>query len=332
MELADQHAVEMARDTASTILRYKRAASTVKSYLQTYQRLVRAEQNPIEYCSGSTKGVYYAIKAGYQYGLAAEIKTQVDAWFTSRGAPEAQAQTLMKINELMAKLRCSSPDYKKEHQYQGIERTFAPGRKKRSKRQVLGKLPANWRELVIAGAAPQHRAAITVLAACGCRPAELAKGVTIVKHQDGIGIVIKGAKITEYAGQKMRGLLLDPRVNQFARVFWDEMEEGHQVVIQANRWTLIDAVRVGAKRGGIARWKSVTPYCFRHQFAADTKADDGPVSEAMGHATDRCASNYGQHSQAKGRGGILGVKTSRPVKRSIGRGADQNVDAGPRMR
>lgn len=334
MEQEYQRVVQLAWDTASEILCRKRSENTIKTYLQAYKRLVRAGQNPIEYCAKSTKGVYYTIKAAYQFGLATEIKKQITSCFTTATAsePKVKIKALMHIEDLMGKLQGCNPDYERNNQYTGVERAFQPGRKKSSKRQVLRCLPPYWRELVIAGAAPQHKEAITMLALCGCRPSELAKGVTIIKRPDGIEIVIKGTKITEYAGQEWRGLLFDHRVNQFANIFWQDMKQGQEVVIQVNRWTIIDAVRSAAKRGGLEHWKKVTPYCFRHQFAADIKADDGPVSEVLGHASDRTASNYGQRSQATGKGGITKVKTARPVKQSPGRGAELHANAGPRPR
>lgn len=333
MKLEDQQTVESARELANMILRPKRAKSTVHGYINTFNRLHKANQTPAEYCRESSKGVYYAIKAGYQYGLANEINKQIEKWFGSKNSKELQSlpRILEKINELVAKLKDSDPDYNKENQHKGINKAFTPGRKKRSKRQALRYLPQDWREIIIGRVAPQHRRAIVVFAVCGCRPAELAKGVTIVKRKTEIEVIIQGAKLTKNAGQKERRLFLDPRLNPFAMMLWDELEPGQKIVVSANRWTISDAIKKAAKNSGIKKWKVVSPYCFRHQFAADTKSEGSQISEAMGHAADRTASNYGQKSQAKGRSGIRDVIVPRTVKRSINRGADQHIATGPRQ-
>jgi integrase len=53
------------------------------------------------------------------------------------------------------------------------------------------------------------------------------------------------------------------------------------------------------------RKKTVTPYCFRHQLAADMKAggrlDNGEISAALGHLSDATKSTYGHANMCKER-------------------------------
>jgi integrase len=321
-----------ARELANDILRVKRAPSTIKGYLQAYRRLNAVNQTPAEYCQtlATSKGVYYATKAAYQYGLAIDIKAVVDAWFGFKQSPQIQPQVFARAKDLYAKLKGCAPDYARSHQHRDVRRGWEPVRKKKSKRQVLGGLPKNWRELVIDAAKPQHKNAITVLSASGCRPAELAKGIDVASVDGTIVIVIQGVKVTEYSGQPQRIILLDPLLNPFARMLFDQLQPDEAIIVKVNRWTLFDAVKSAVKRAGISKRKRVTPYCFRHQFASDVKAEGLSASEALGHATNRTQSNYGQKGQAKGRSGVKATKVTRPVRQIEGRGTEQHDHLGPR--
>jgi integrase len=67
------------------------------------------------------------------------------------------------------------------------------------------------------------------------------------------------------------------------------------------------------------RRTTVTPYCFRHQAAADMKADgqlgSGEISAALGHLSDATKSTYGHANMCKGRGvAPTRVTAARPVK------------------
>jgi integrase len=68
------------------------------------------------------------------------------------------------------------------------------------------------------------------------------------------------------------------------------------------------------------KWKTtVTPYCFRHQLAADMKADgrldSGEISAALGNLSDATKSTYGHANMCKGRGlAPARVTAARPVK------------------
>lgn len=326
--------ITMARESANAILRIKRAPSTTKGYLQIYRRLNAKDQTPAEYCQSlaTSKGVYYTMKAGYQYGLASDLKTAINAWFGSKDFPKLQTLALVRVKELYAKLAACAPDYTRSHQHQDVKRGWEPVRKRKSKRQVLGGLPKNWRELVAKAARPQHRLAITVLAASGCRPAELAKGVYVARDADEIVITIPGAKVTSHSGQPHRFITFDPQENPFARMLFDQLQQGEEVIVKKNYWTLFDAIKSAVKRAGISERERVTPYCFRHQFAADVKADGICAAEALGHATDRTQSNYGARRQAKGSSGVKETQATRPVKKIEGRGANQDIHSRPRLR
>lgn len=66
------------------------------------------------------------------------------------------------------------------------------------------------------------------------------------------------------------------------------------------------AMSNAAAREWPKRKTAITPYCFRHQAAADMKADgqldSGAISAALGHLSDATKSTYGHANMCKGRG------------------------------
>ena len=78
------------------------------------------------------------------------------------------------------------------------------------------------------------------------------------------------------------------------------------------------AVRSAAKREWPRLKRTITPYCLRHQAAADWKADPDmaadDVSRALGHATDKTKSHYGQAGQARRNGKGPVVTAAKEIK------------------
>lgn len=95
--------------------------------------------------------------------------------------------------------------------------------------------------------------------------------------------------------------------------------EGTLLVTIVSARNFSNAMSNAAAREWPKRRNTVTPYCFRHQAAADMKAggqlDSGEISAALGHLSDATKSTYGHANMSKGRGvAPARVTAARPVK------------------
>lgn len=158
----------------------------------------------------------------------------------------------------------------------------------------------------------------------GCRPAELCNGVVVSYRNDGLEKVltfkIKGAKLTELSGQEWREI-----------IYRASNPEG----LLANAITLVQLcdktisiespvnfaveIRRIAKEIFPGHKKSVTAYCFRHQFTADLKAsgDGDVVSLALGHRSLKTKKVYGQRGQKRGKPYDISVNTFHDISLPI---------------
>jgi integrase len=87
----------------------------------------------------------------------------------------------------------------------------------------------------------------------------------------------------------------------------------------ANASNFSKSMSNAAARQGLKRTTTVTSYCFRHQLAADMKADgrldSGEISAALGYLSDATKSTYGHANMRKG-GGLAPARVTavRPIK------------------
>jgi integrase len=192
-------------------------------------------------------------------------------------------------------------------------------RRRRGKRAVLGRLPDDWREL-LAARMPTYRLPFLVAAVTGCRPSELARGVTVRRvASDVIEVVITGAKVRAHAGQPERTVRVGLDGALGAALAGLLPATGEVAVAVRSAAAFSTAIRDAARRQWPRMRESVTAYCLRHQVSANMKADDvlGPldVSAALGHATDKTAAYYGHRKQArKGGPQVLSARAVRKVR------------------
>jgi integrase len=107
---------------------------------------------------------------------------------------------------------------------------------------------------------------------------------------------------------------------------------GPLTVTIANGSNFSKSVSNAAARESPKRRTTITPYCFRHQAAADMKADgqleSGAISVALSHLSDATKSTYGHAYRCKGRGvASARVTAARPVKMSTAANAGAFVKA-----
>lgn len=201
--------------------------------------------------------------------------------------------------------------------------------KRRSKRQSLAGLPANWRTALCKRAASgRYLFALIVLTLTGCRPSELANGIQIWRGKDeGTGkhvihFQIRGAKVKAAQGQPLRTISYNaddphPLVGVVNKLL-NSQEEPHVFAQVRSAINLTVEIRRLAHSLWPKHKHTVTAYSFRHQFAADLKAsvDEDATSRGLGHLSAATRRVYGTASQAsKGqRLRPLQIEAERPVK------------------
>jgi integrase len=189
-----------------------------------------------------------------------------------------------------------------------------------TKRQDMRGLPDDWRERIIERM-PAYAPATLTAAVTGCRPAELLSGVQLSIVDGGLVARIKGAKVDveKGKGQEWRKLYwpLDHE-NGLVRELISRVQEagGSLLVTVANASNFSKSMSNAAKREWPKRKAAITPYCFRHQCAADMKASDmssGDISAALGHLSDVTKSTYG-HANMGRSGGVAPAKVESALK------------------
>jgi hypothetical protein len=198
------------------------------------------------------------------------------------------------------------------------------GRKDRhTKRQDMAGLPSDWRELVIARM-PGYRPATLAAAVTGCRPAELVDGIEMSIVDGVLVALIRGAKVDVARGKGQEWRRLEWPLDHPSAMVRDLAGEvaragGALRVTIGSASNFSKAMSNAAAREWPKRKSTITPYCLRHQAAADMKADgqldSGAISAALGHLSDATKSTYGHANMCKGRGvAPARVTAVRPVK------------------
>jgi len=324
-------------------------ASTRKGYLSSFHQLNDKGHTPQEYVNRLAKPLsvrrYYALKAGYQYGLADLIVRQLEQVEALRRIADEGALEQVEHLESMVLgnarlLKEQAPDYDRQRKRGGSPsahpKVHVNMKPRKSKRQYLGRLnkaEPDWQMKLFRTLPQKHRLLILVLAVSGCRPAELypgrevgkglvSDGVHLNACDDKIVLTFYGAKTGQGYGQMKRELVISPV---------STMELGLYRLVEKSGGSLRcepkasdRAVRGAVERAVIKslgkRWKGkVSMSTFRHQFAADLKGvgvSKEQVALAMGHCSDRTQGHYGLASQRqKGkRRGLVHATGSQPVK------------------
>lgn len=177
-----------------------------------------------------------------------------------------------------------------------------------TKRQDMKGLPIDWRER-IARRMPKYSQAVMVAAITGCRPSELVMGVRMSIEDGKLVALIKGAKVDEDGEKGQEWRRLSWTVNQDNEMIRElvrliQLSSGELMVGIESASNFSKAVSNAAAREWPKRKASITPYCFRHQLAADMKADGnldgGEISAALGHVSDITKSTYGHANMSRG--------------------------------
>lgn len=184
---------------------------------------------------------------------------------------------------------------------------------RQSKRKALAGLPSNWRTLLCKqGGSGKYALPLLICAVTGARPKELIHGVEIdtsfcpERNQRLLQFTIKGAKLKPTQGQPTRVISYEissenPLILAILKKLDMEFESDLNRTIQIESAVNFSVeIRRIAKKLWPNHRHSVTAYCFRHQFAADTKACSDPavVSLGLGHVSSKTRRHYGTRRQA----------------------------------
>lgn len=180
-------------------------------------------------------------------------------------------------------------------------------RRRKGKKSSLLRLPEDWREMMAKKSTGQYRIPMIVALLSGCRPAELEKGVFLEKVGDAVYANIRGAKVTDYAGQEYRKFRLadHPLILELIGIMESNGQSKMLVKVDKGNSVTTHMREVGRKIWP-RRKESITVYTARHAMAADCKAaiakgaDPDLVSQVLGHIVDKTATYYGNRFQSGG--------------------------------
>lgn len=198
---------------------------------------------------------------------------------------------------------------------------FKPVR--RSKSRSLRKVPGDWRERVAAAMPDKHRLYWLLQCSTGCRPEELANGISVQLRPHGlVSLTIAGAKLGKRAGQPSRTILLSIKEGGVVQMLAGELAASpntHLVLpckVDTYRKAVSRCCRKVFPSADVTRLLSA--YSARHQRKVDWKRaglNRVDLAKSLGHRTTRSAVYYGAH--ARGRAGSVkpvAVQASHDVK------------------
>jgi integrase len=224
-------------------------------------------------------------------------------------------EILHQLNEYLSALDRVPCDTGRRRLHEGYRSTYEahpakPSRTKAGGRADLGRLPADWRERVWSAQAPTsvHRNALAVLWATAARPEEIHRAITLHPGSGEIGIRIAGIKTHggQY-GQPWREIWIAADDHPAARHLSELLTRGVDTVQVACPKSFSSGLGAIWDRIRGRRRVRVSAYSWRHQFAADCKANGRTTAEiamALGHASDATQRHYGAALQSHGTGGI----------------------------
>ncbi len=191
-------------------------------------------------------------------------------------------------------------------------------RKGRSKRGNIGKLPEDWQQRLADNTITAALPAVLVSLLSGCRPEELAMGVTVSVVDDRhLSIFINGAKTNETTGQPWRKLTYDVGLSPLAGQLWRiASRKGGVLKVKREPRTLHANMATASKKAGLP---PICAYVARHFLASQLKhfwsdAKDA-IAMVLGHASTATQKRYGSRQQGrKGGMAIVEVEAARTVR------------------
>lgn len=298
--------------------------STETDYAKKYLR-IRSDSTPPDLTAmAGTKRSFYALRAAFIRGATLELKDLLKARDAQRraGDKEASAASLVRIKVLLEQLNFWSPrgwvDPEKENRARGLSRalgesiapTFAEAQQegKTMKAQSTAKRgdASKWSKHGFNGvwneAKESQWATWTALCiAAGLRPEELAQNrIDITASANLVTIRVRGAKVDGVKGQPWRSISLKRGGDTEVSAALEHLA-AHSGIVRPpeNGQSAKEAFRKYLARMGKRVWPrgpQLSPYIFRHAFAADLKSDGCDremLAMALGHTATQTGAAYG---------------------------------------
>lgn len=291
--------IEDAKKWAEDRVAKKVGQSTSQEYLRVIERLKANGKRPGESSNGRTRAVE---RAAYRWYAAHRIIQLIEA---------GDAEKALRFWDSVQRMDKAAARAKKSYDA-GESQPNAQIR--HTKRRSLRGLPPEWREqLVNAAAGSKYADQVRVMALCGCRPAELEKGILIRRDGDELVIGIEGAKVSKRTGggQSWRELRIAADHPLAAG-----LQDGRYSVPSAR--AIENAVDHYGKKLWPNRAELISAYTLRHAAATDFKAADlnqVEIAAALGHASTATMDRYGS-GNSRGKGGLTlkGTEAARAVR------------------
>lgn len=200
------------------------------------------------------------------------------------------------------------------------------GKPKLSKKYGLSKLAPNWRERIFESIHSERlKAAVAVLSAAGCRPAELEMGV-IVRLVDGaLQLGIRGAKLDPATGRGQPIRLLVVGQETPWGLYLTQKLLGcpdQKMTVTYDAGGVSQRLREKSRELWPRRSSLVSAYSYRH-FLGKSMRESGESPEkiafTLGHASDLSQLKYGRAGGGKklaGQHGIVAAIATNPVRHS----------------
>jgi len=202
-------------------------------------------------------------------------------------------------------VRAELPDMKREPK-NSARRRLRPAQKAAAEAGY-----SDWRVAASAACRDADRDLASIMAATGCRPAELDQdhGVLAWAEGDKVAFRIHGAKVNEAAGQPSRVIRVSPDKGPIERGLYDKLKRaGRAVEYQIAPDDTARAFSERLKRAASAALGvRIETYAYRHQAVSDWQASGVPkaqIAAALGHSTDECQRQYGVAELGSGGRGI----------------------------
>lgn len=170
---------------------------------------------------------------------------------------------------------------------------------------------------------------LCIMAACGVRPAEMAKGVRLRRgpNPDTIQVVIAGAKVNDKQrrGIPIRQITVSTKTAAGEPQPWADhllelVADGPSRFVLPSPSSFSHHVRDASLKLWPRRKSQASPYSFRHALAADLKTagtDPVEIARVLGHASTRSQEAYGwRRRRGSGKGPVVTAETSQEPRRT----------------
>lgn len=277
------------------------SANTVDRYAATVVHMRANGEGPE---AAACRASFEFRRAALVHTTRASIKASLRDWDRAnrQGYARAANDALGQVRADLETLRRYPPssgdreqDMRRRSAYCGPQMPVRSNSKRAS--AVASDLPADWRDRIQAAVVPADRPALAAMALTGCRPAEV-RGVKVQQDDRAVTLVIRGAKVDEARGVKVRAITIDKTelaLTQAGRDLkaWLGERPVRTVAYAGSCEALRDRAARAAARAGLS---NVTSYTYRHAEARDLRAGGASRAEVtarLGHRSERSQRQYG---------------------------------------